>query len=73
LSNSLNQEAPVTFYASLPVSWFSELGKLARNLARVFGSMYACEQAFSHMKEKKLKFHSRITDVILHDAMRIGI
>jgi hypothetical protein len=62
-----------TFYASLPVSRFSELRKLARNLASAFGSTYTCEQAFSRMKQKKSKFHSRISDVHLHDVMRTGI
>jgi hypothetical protein len=50
LQSSLKQETLVTFYASLPVSHFSELHKLEQNLASVFGSMYTCEQAFSHMK-----------------------
>jgi len=39
----------------------------------MFGGLYTCEQAFSHMKQNKFKFRSRITDVYLHDAMRVDI
>jgi hypothetical protein len=73
LYNSFNQEALITFYASLPVSWFSELCKLAQNLSSVFGSTYTCEQTFSCMKQNKFKFHSRITNVHLHNVLQIDI
>jgi hypothetical protein len=43
---SFNQEALITFYASLLVSLFFEFHKLAWNLANVFDSTYTCEQAF---------------------------
>jgi hypothetical protein len=70
LHSSFNQETLIIFYASLPVSQFS---KLAWNLASLFGSTYTCGQAFSHMKQNKLKFHSTMTDVHLHDVMQTGI
>jgi predicted PolB exonuclease-like 3'-5' exonuclease len=73
LLSSFNQEALITFYASLPLSRFSDLRKLARNLASVSGSTYTCEQAFSRMKQNKSKFRSRITDVHAHDVMQIVI
>jgi hypothetical protein len=38
--SSFNQVALLTFYASLPESWFSELHKLTQNMASVFGSTY---------------------------------
>jgi hypothetical protein len=53
LHSSFNQEFLIAFYASLPVSQFSELLKLAQNLASVFGSTYTREQAFSHMKQNQ--------------------
>jgi len=40
LHNSFNQEALTTFHASLAVSQFSVLYKLAWNLASVFGSTF---------------------------------
>jgi hypothetical protein len=70
LHNSSNQETLITFHASLLVPWFSELCKLAWNLASVFGSTYTCEQAF-HVWNRT-KFLSRITSVHLHDMMRSG-
>jgi hypothetical protein len=73
LHSSFNQEALITFYASLPVSQSSQFHKLAWNLASVFCSTYTCEQAFSCMKQNKSKFHSRITNVHLHDVMQTGI
>jgi hypothetical protein len=62
-----------SFYVSLPFSQFSELHKLAQNLASVFGSIYTCEQVISHMKQNKLRFCSRTTYVQLHDVMWVGI
>jgi hypothetical protein len=57
LHSSFNQEASITFYASLPVvSWLSQFWQ---NLSNVFGSTYKCKQAFSHMKQNRSKFHSR--------------
>jgi hypothetical protein len=41
--SSFEQEALLTFHASLTVSQFSDLLKLARNLANVFGGTYTCE------------------------------
>jgi hypothetical protein len=46
LRSSFNQEALLTFYASLPVSRLSEFRKLARNLANVVGSTYTREEDF---------------------------
>jgi hypothetical protein len=54
--SSFNQEALITFYASLPVSRFSELCKLPQNLASVFGTTYTCEKAFSDTKQNKVPF-----------------
>jgi hypothetical protein len=45
LHSSFNQVASIAFYASLPVSRFSELCKSAKNFTCVFGSTYTCEQA----------------------------
>jgi hypothetical protein len=50
------------FLRFLLVSWFP---KLAWNLWSVFCNTYACEQAFSHMKQNKSKFHSKIASVNL--------
>jgi hypothetical protein len=47
MRNSFNQEALTFLHASLPVSWYSELCKLAS----AFDSTYTCEQAFSHIKQ----------------------
>jgi len=63
----------ITFYASVPVSRFSELCKLARNLLAVFGSTCTVWTGFVTRQTKQVKFRSNITDVYLHDAMRIGI
>jgi hypothetical protein len=60
----------IYFYASLLVSQFSELRKLTRNLASLFGNTCTCEQAFSRTKQNKSKFLSRITDGHLHDVLR---
>jgi len=46
LYNRFKQEALITFYASLPVSRFSELRQLTQNEASVFGSTCTCEQDF---------------------------
>jgi hypothetical protein len=73
LRSSFKREALITFYASVPIFMFSELWKLARNLASAFGSICTCEQDFSCMKQNKSKFRSRITDVHVHDVMRIVI
>lgn len=45
LSCSFNLEALITFHSSLLVSRTSELPKLARDLASVFGNTYTREQA----------------------------
>jgi hypothetical protein len=58
MRNSFNQEALTFLHASLPVSRFSELRKLAHNLASAFGSTHV-----NRLSHKKLKFCSRITDV----------
>jgi hypothetical protein len=65
LHSNFNQ---VGFYASLSVSQFSELCKLEQYLAGAFGSTSIHEQAFSCMKQNKLKFCSGIIDVHLHDV-----
>jgi hypothetical protein len=58
LCSSFNQEALITFYASLPVSRFSELWKLAQNWQVYF-------IAHMHVKQNKskLKICPRITNV----------
>jgi hypothetical protein len=75
LRNSFNQLAFITFCAILREPRLSELRKLARNLESVFGGTYTrtCEQTFSCIKQNKLKFRPRISDVNLNDAMQIGI
>jgi hypothetical protein len=73
LRNSFNQLAFVTFYATLPQPRLSELRKLARNLESVFGGTCTCENTLSRIKQNKLKFRPRFSDVHLNDAMQIGI
>jgi hypothetical protein len=43
LRDSFNQEYFITFYAPLPVSLFSELRKLERNLVSVSAKKWTCE------------------------------
>jgi hypothetical protein len=62
-----------TSYGSSAVLRSSELRKLARNLASVFGSTCTCEQTSLCIKQNKSKFSSRITDLHLDDVMGIGI
>jgi hypothetical protein len=61
----------ITFYASVPVSRFSELCKLARNLSAVFVSTCVWT-GFVTCQTKQIKFRSGIIDMHLHDAIRIG-
>jgi hypothetical protein len=65
LQSSFNQEAFITF-ASISVLSVPS----AQNLASVFGSTYT---SFSCMKQNKLMFCSRITNVHLYDVMQIVI
>jgi hypothetical protein len=53
LRSSFKQEVLITFYNTLPVSRFSDLRTLARNLVNVFGSTCTYEQAFSRIKRNK--------------------
>jgi len=71
LSDTFNQHSLFTFYASSPVSRFSELRKFARNLASAFLSTYThtCEEISKGMKQNESKFRSTITNVHLHDPI----
>jgi hypothetical protein len=68
----LTREVLITFYASLPVPQFSELRKLAQNLASVFGSHIHVNSLFTY-EIKQTEFRLRITDVHSYDVMRIDI
>ena len=42
-------------------------------ISTLFGSMYLCEQTFSHMKLLKSLMRSRLTDEHLHQCLRLAV
>ena len=61
------------FYKSLPDDLFPKLKNFAAKFLTLFGSTHICEQAFSSLKINKSKNRSLLTDINLHDVMRIAI
>ena len=60
------------FYKSLSDNLFPHLKNFAAKFLTLFGSAYICEQAFSSLKISKLKNRFLLTDINLHDVMRIS-
>ena len=60
------------FYKSLSDNLFPNLKNFAAKFLTLFGSTYVCEQAFSSLKISKSKNKSLLTDINLHDVMRIS-
>ena len=59
------------FYKSLSDDLFPNLKNFAAKFLTLFGSTFICEQAFS-LKINKSKNRSLLTDINLHDVMRIS-
>ncbi|XP_076341097.1 EPM2A-interacting protein 1-like [Tachypleus tridentatus] len=57
------------FYKTLPDT-FANLKENALVHTSMFGSMYCCEQAFSHMKLNKNNTHNQLTDDHLEAVLR---
>ena len=57
-------ELPVTYHTMKRVS----IGVLT-----MFGSTYACEQSFSHLKNIKTNLRSRLTDESLNACMKLNL
>ena len=60
------------FYKLLSDDLFPKLKNFAAKFLTLFGSTYICEQAFS-LKINKSKNRSLLTDINLHDIIRISI
>ena len=58
------------FYKSLSDDLFPNLKNFAAKFLTLFGSTYMCEQAFSSLNKSKNR--SLLTDISLHDVMRIS-
>ena len=60
------------FYNSLSDDLFPNLKNFAAKFLTLYGSTYICEQAFSSLKINKSKNRSLLTDISLHNVMRIS-
>ena len=60
------------FYKSLSDDLSPNLKNFAAKFLTLFGSTYMCKQAFSSLKINKSKNRSLLTDISLHDVVRIS-
>uniref|UniRef100_A0A3B3HT75 HAT C-terminal dimerisation domain-containing protein n=1 Tax=Oryzias latipes TaxID=8090 RepID=A0A3B3HT75_ORYLA len=57
---------------ALPVTFFT-LQRVSVAVLTMFGSTYACEQSFSHLKNIKTNVRSRLTDGSLNACMKLNL
>ncbi|GAA6228431.1 general transcription factor II-I repeat domain-containing protein 2-like [Lates japonicus] len=57
---------------ALPVTYHT-LQRVSIAVLTVFGSTYACEQSFSHLKNIKSNLRSRLTDESLNACMKLNL
>lgn len=57
---------------SLPVTYHT-LQRVSIAVLTMFGSTYACEQSFSHLKNIKTNLRSRLTDESLNACMKLNL
>ncbi|KAA8578073.1 hypothetical protein FQN60_004524, partial [Etheostoma spectabile] len=57
---------------ALPVTYHT-LQRVSNAVLTMFGSTYACEQSFSHLKNIKSNLRSRLTDERLHARMKLNL
>ncbi|XP_029461803.1 protein FAM200B [Rhinatrema bivittatum] len=57
---------------SLPVTYHT-LQRVSIAVLTMFGSTYACEQSFSHLKNIKTNLRSRLTDGTLNACMKLNL
>ena len=60
------------FYKSLSDDLLLNLKNFVAKFLTLFGSTYICEQVFSTLKINKSKNRSLLTDINLHDVMRLS-
>ena len=70
--DSAPQNLQPDFYKSLSDDLFPNSKNFAAEFLTLFGSTYICKQAFSSLKINKLKNRYLLTDINLHDVMRIS-
>uniref|UniRef100_A0A803K5K3 General transcription factor II-I repeat domain-containing protein 2A-like n=2 Tax=Xenopus tropicalis TaxID=8364 RepID=A0A803K5K3_XENTR len=62
----------VTTWSTLPVTYHT-LQRVSIAVLTMFGSTYACEQSFSHLKNIKTNLRSRLTDGSLNACMKLNL
>ncbi|QQP49983.1 General transcription factor II-I repeat domain-containing protein 2-like, partial [Caligus rogercresseyi] len=62
----------VKTWNALPVT-YSTLQRVSVAVLTMFGSTYACEQSFSHLKHIKTNLRSRLTDESLNACMKLNL